>query len=138
MGALWAGLALTPTPSEVPEGGLRAVVVDSEGEIGDIVTLEGERYNLHRRDVLRMTEADVRRIRWFEDDEGAMITLRLSDGRWDEFDERVRRRASQFDVLLIDGEPVHTILHFGSSDRLILWDRDRSGLRGIYERLTSM
>ena len=123
---------------ELSRGGMPAVVVDGEGTVGDIITVGERRFNIHRSNSLSISTADVRRVRWLEDEAGAMITIRLSPQALEAFDDRTRSRSSQYDAVLLDGEVALMLFHFGSADRLILSDRDVTALRRVYRRLTEV
>lgn len=127
-------------PYDVPPapGGMRAVVVDPEGRVGDVVELDGERFNLHRGDAMRIGSSDVRRVRWIEGEGHAFVSIRLADRAREAFTERARRRSSQYDAVLVNGEPVMLFFHIMSDERLVLFGPDRAALRRVHAQLTRL
>lgn len=118
-------------------GELPAIVIDEQGRIGDVVSIEGRQYNLHRGDALAIASSEVRRVRWISDGEAAIVTLRLSDRAREAFDARSRSRASQSDAVLVDGVPRLVLFHgLGPQDRVVFGSEDRRPLWDLYERLT--
>ncbi len=116
-----------------------AVVVDAEGRIGDVVSLGGERFNLHRGDSLRIDARDVRRVRWMDDGDGhPFISVRVAGAVRAQLIERARARSSQYDAVLIDGVPRSIYFHYVDMPGfLMLSDDDRGRLWHVYEALSA-
>lgn len=125
-------LSLEAGPGEMP-----AVVVDGAGRTGDVLSFDGERFNVHRSDALRLARADVRRIRWVDTGEVVAVSIRVEGETRLALDERSRSRSSQYDALYVDGDPVSTVFYFGMEPgRLVLMGTDRAALHAVYRRLT--
>lgn len=130
-------VAAYPYDVAPPPGAMRSIVVAPDGSVGDVVSLEGGQFNLHRGDALRIDSTDVRRARWIADGELRAITLRLADGARESFAARARSRASQYDAVLVDGAPSLLLFYVGGpDDRVALFSRDAHALARVYAHLT--
>lgn len=127
--------AAYPYSLEADPGRMPTVIVDGAGQIGDVLSLDGERWNVHRTDALRL--AEVRRVRWVDMGEAVGVSIRVDGETRVALDERSRSRSSQYDVLYVDDEPVSTVFYFGlEPGRLVIMSRDRGALHAVYRRLT--
>jgi hypothetical protein len=105
--------------------------------VGDVISLGGERWNVHASDALRLAPEDVHRVRWLDAGEVFGVTIRVGGPTRLALDERARQRSSQYDVLYADGEPLALVFHAGfEPGRLVLMDADRARLHRVYRALT--
>lgn len=129
--------AAYPYSLEAAPGAMPAIVVDGAGRVGDVLELDGERFNVHASDALPLSPDDVARVRWIDAGEVVAVSIRIEGDARVLLDERGRARASQYDVLYADGAPVASVFHFGMEPgRLVLMGTERGALHAVYRRLT--
>jgi len=130
--------AAYPYSVEHDPGNMPAVVVDANGDIGDIVDKDGQRFNVHHTDAVSFRSESVRRVRWYDaGDRGAYISLRVDRDVAARLRKRSLARMSMHDALFVNGRLVSVPLYQTViTDRLWLHDPNRAEQRRLYEMLT--
>jgi hypothetical protein len=116
--------------------GTGAVVSDGSGEVGDVITFQGHRYNLHRDDRLVLGPDDVVNVRWRDSGDGAYLAVLVRGDARAALRARGIHRMSQYDAFAIAGDVVSVALVEAVMDgRLFLHEPDRTRAADIYRRL---
>ena len=114
-----------------------AVVIDTSGDVGEIVTYDGHRYNLQRSDRLAITRDDVGNVRWLDASRGAYVAVRLRGDARAAVRRRTLRRISQYDALFVDGRLDGIFLYEDVMDgRFFVHEGDRARATALYRELT--
>ncbi|HEY1812893.1 MAG TPA: hypothetical protein VGG74_11135 [Kofleriaceae bacterium] len=114
-----------------------AVVIDTSGGVGDVVTYDGHRYNLQRSDRVAITRGDVGGVRWFDAPPGAYVVVRLRGDARAAVRRRSLRRISQYDALFVDGRLDGIFLYDDvMNGRFFVHDGDRARAAALYRELT--
>lgn len=114
-----------------------AVVIDTSGDVGEIVTYDGHRYNLQRSDRVAITRDDVRNVRWLDASRGAYVVVRLRGDARAAVRRRTLSRISQYDALFVDGRLDGIFLYEDVMDgRFFVHEGDRARATALYRELT--